>query len=428
MSTTEIGVAAGAGALVLAVLVATRLWRRNVLRRLHGVVLRLDATQHEPARRSRLERTLTALERASQAGMARVDDANVRVQRVEVALDHVAIAVVVYDDDGILVHRNRHAALLLADEATGVGTLLDDLARAAIAGERQQHEVTIETAETTRSLSVTVEPMDDGWRGIGAVAVIEDVSEQRRSDAARRDFVADVGRELRAPIGALGALAETIAEDGDAAVNRRLAARLRHEAGRVGRAIDELIDLTGMEANDPPHREALAVHTLVAQALARVRSLADERAVRLEVAEIPRRLTLPCDRRQLVGAVANLLDNAVRHSHRGGAVELEVVTTPTTLDLVVRDHGPGLALAEQARVFERFYRLGREGSGAGLGLTIVRRVAEAHGGDVLVESRPGHGAAFTLRLPVRVGAAPAPADGDADTGGSAPDDAISRAG
>jgi two-component system sensor histidine kinase SenX3 len=219
--------------------------------------------------------------------------------------------------------------------------------------------------------------------------------------------VANVSHELKTPVGALGLLAETLADEEDAAVIRRLAHRMQAEAMRVGRTIHDLLDLSRLESEESPEREPVAVHLAVGQAVEQVRGAAEARGVVLEVADIGRRITVPGDRRQLVSAVYNLLDNAVKYSEPASSVHLRCATNGDWVELSVQDHGIGIPTRDYERIFERFYRVdrarSRETGGTGLGLAIVRHVATNHGGRISVTSREGEGSTFFLRLPAGPG-------------------------
>jgi two-component system sensor histidine kinase SenX3 len=223
----------------------------------------------------------------------------------------------------------------------------------------------------------------------------------------RRDFVANISHELKTPVGALSLLAETISSETDASVIRRLAERMQDESMRVGRTIDDLLELSRIEAEEAPRREPVPVHLAVAEAADRVAPAAEQREISIAVAEPPHRLTVLGDRRQLVSAVYNLLDNAVKYSDAGSTVEVVTVTNGAWVELAVRDHGDGIPVRDLERIFERFYRVdrarSRETGGTGLGLAIVRHVANNHKGEVRVTSREGEGSTFTLRLPAGPG-------------------------
>jgi two-component system sensor histidine kinase SenX3 len=215
--------------------------------------------------------------------------------------------------------------------------------------------------------------------------------------------VANVSHELKTPVGALALLAETLAEEDDPAVSRRLSRRMQIEASRVGRVIEDLLDLSRLEAEESPVREPVALHLVIGQAIEQVRPVAELRHIGLDVAQISGRLRVVGDRRQLVSAVFNLLENAVKYSDKGTAVEVTCTTDGREISIAVRDHGIGIPTRDLERIFERFYRVdrsrGRDTGGTGLGLAIVRHVTTNHGGRVDVDSREGEGSTFTIILP-----------------------------
>jgi two-component system sensor histidine kinase SenX3 len=258
---------------------------------------------------------------------------------------------------------------------------------------------------------VTASPLDDERRTVGALGIIEDVSERRRLEAVRRDFVANISHELKTPVGALGLLAETLLAEDDADVSRRLAERMLTEAFRVGRTIDDLLALSRIEAEEAPLREPVPVHLVVAEAVERMRPAAEQQGIDVRVAEPRRTLTIMGDRRQLVSALYNLLDNAVKYSDAGSSVDVRVSvsTDGGRVAIEVEDHGIGIPTRDHERIFERFYRVdrgrSRDTGGTGLGLAIVRHVAGNHGGEVRIASREGEGSTFTLVLPAGPSAA-----------------------
>ncbi|MGH3369910.1 MAG: sensor histidine kinase, partial [Nocardioidaceae bacterium] len=243
--------------------------------------------------------------------------------------------------------------------------------------------------------------------GGGGAVVVEDLSERRRLDAVRRDFVANVSHELKTPVAALGLLAETLTAEDDPNVVQRLAARMQDEAFRVARIIEDLLDLSRLEAEETNRYEPVRLHAVVAAAVEQVRPAASVRPVGLEVADVPTTWTVLGDHRQLVSALANLLENAVKYSDPGSVVVVAAATVGAMFELAVRDRGVGIPSRDLGRIFERFYRVdrgrGRDTGGTGLGLSIVRHVASNHGGEILVESVEGEGSCFTLRVPAQPG-------------------------
>ena len=325
--------------------------------------------------------------------------------RLSAALNVLVSGVVVCDEHGDEVYRNL--------AASGFGARLGDvLAERAVAdlletarrGECAEHSLEL-FSPVRRNLMIRAFPISSLDRPLGAVAVIEDISERRRLDAIRSDFVANVSHELKTPVGALSLLAETLDGEDDPEVVARLSVRVAAEAERLGRIIDDLLDLSRIEANERPRFEPVAVGRLVGDAVEPIRPAARARDIELHVEPVPPRLTIIGDRRDLLSAITNLVDNAVKYSEPGSPVLVRVGAGPEAVRIDVIDKGIGIPRRDRERIFERFYRVDRARSrltgGTGLGLSIVRHVAANHGGDVQVESEEGEGSTFTLLLPAQ---------------------------
>jgi two-component system sensor histidine kinase SenX3 len=334
------------------------------------------------------------------------DDFRLADIRLERALDEVKSGIVVCDALGAVVARNA-VALAFVDARHGealVEAAVHDLITAALRGHRGDRDLQIH-GPPPRSLQVRAAPLLSGAELVGAIAVIHDVTEQKRIDAVRRDFVANVSHELKTPIGALALLAETLADEHDAAVARRLSERLRDESFRVSHIVDDLLALSRIEGDGSPMTERVVLSSVVDEAVARVAPVAERRAVDIDVGEIDERIELLGDRSQLTSALFNLLDNAVKYSEPSSTIEVWIDETRQAIALHVRDHGIGIPTRDLERVFERFYRVdkarSRDTGGTGLGLSIVRHVVQNHGGEVSVVSREGEGSTFTIMLPRR---------------------------
>jgi two-component system sensor histidine kinase SenX3 len=402
--------AAALAGVAVAVVLLLAWWRsrRAVVRRLELVLARLEEGAVEETHGHGVERTLGRLERAVDHRLLRIDDVAVTAERMAEALEAIPQGVVICDQHSRVVHRNGAAGLYVGarhGEAL-VEAAIFELLHAALEGAEERRTLEL-YGPPRRTLVVWAVPLDDGRRTVGAVAIIDDVSERRRLEAMRRDFVANISHELKTPVGALSLLAETIGLEDDPAIIQRLAERMQAESLRVGRTIDDLLELSRIEAEEAPRREPVPVHLAVAEAVDRVGPAAEQRGIAIAVDEPPHRLTVLGDRRQLVSAVYNLLDNAVKYSDSGSAIEVTTTTNGSTVELSVRDHGDGIPLRDLERIFERFYRVdrarSRETGGTGLGLAIVRHVANNHKGEVRVQSREGEGSTFTLRLPAGPG-------------------------
>jgi two-component system sensor histidine kinase SenX3 len=399
---TPWAIAAGAGLLLLITWIVAFRRRRALSRRLASVAARLDGGPAVGA--GSMEDVLHRLEQAAETAGERAYDLEAVSERLAKAIDTLPNGVVVCDEDGEVTYRNERAEAFTGTrhgEALAQQATLESLA-AALGGSGGTRTVDL-FGPPRRNLRITTAPLIGDHRTIGAVAVIEDVSEGRRLEAVRRDFVANVSHELKTPVGALALLAETLADEDDQAVTRRLARRMQIEAARVGRIIADLLDLSRLEAEEAPVREPVALHLVVGQAAEQVRPAAELRGITIAVGEVPTRLRALADRRQLVSAVFNLLENAVKYSEKGATIDVTTTTDGKEIAIAVRDHGIGIPTRDLERIFERFYRVdrsrGRDTGGTGLGLAIVRHVATNHGGRVDVESAEGQGSTFTLHLP-----------------------------
>jgi two-component system, OmpR family, sensor histidine kinase SenX3 len=347
--------------------------------------------------------TLREAERAAADARRRADALETECRLLKGAIEALPLGVAVADRAGGLLHHNRPVAELGDVHPSDV--LVSSAVRDMLDGARSQGRQTRTLdlhGPPPRTIVVTAEPIDDG-SAAGAVAVVEDVTDRRRLEAVRRDFVANVSHELRTPIGALAVLAETLASETDLTASRRLAGHILAETERMARTIEDFLDLSRVEAQGTQDHSPVSVGAVVAAAVTRVSPAAARHEVGVEVAAVPDGLTVPGNETQLVSAVANLLDNAVKYSERGGGAQLGVRTDGGFTEIVVTDHGVGIPARDLSRIFERFYRVdrarSRETGGTGLGLAIVRHVATNHGGEVLVESREGEGSTFTLRIP-----------------------------
>jgi len=402
---------------LLASSLGRRSGRRGIAQRLSAIGSRLAADP--PHDDGSVETALTFLEQVTGAATEAVSESSADAIRLRRSLDTLQLGVVLCEESGAVVYQNTRANALMS------GRMGDAIAAQAVTdllGEAWRDTEAERTVDLygppRRTLVIRARIIDDGRRPLGVIAVIEDVSDRRRLEEVRRDFVANVSHELKTPMGALGLLAETLITEQDPDVAKRLADRIHHEAFRVSRIIDDLLDLTRIEAESAPPREPLPAGLLMAEASERVRSAAEAASILLEVIEPTEEITVVADRRQIVSAIQALLENAVTYSPEGAVVTLraamqeelipgsdgEEATSRSLVRLSVQDHGVGIPAKDLDRIFERFYRvdLGRSRAtgGTGLGLSIVRHVATNHQGTVEVDSREGEGSTFTLVIPL----------------------------
>lgn len=360
-----------------------------------------------------LARSRRQRERAeSDAAAARLD-----LRRLRAVLDELETGIVVCDRGGEVVARNRAAAAFAAarHEEALVSRAVAELLERARAGEAGAQSVELAT-HPRRAYHVEAAPVveaGDGpepgagavlWTGavLGAVACVYDITDQQRTDAVRRDFVANLSHELKTPVGALSLLAEALGAESSAG-DEALVDRIREEAQRVARTIDDLMVLSYVEG-EAPLDEPVDVGAVVAGAVERISEAAGQRRVEVRAPDPAPSAPMRGSPVQLESAVFNLLDNAVKFSEPGGTVELEVARHDGGVTVSVRDRGIGIPRPEQDRIFERFYRVDKARSrltgGTGLGLAIVRHAVLNHGGRLEVDSREGEGSTFTIHLPL----------------------------
>ncbi len=266
----------------------------------------------------------------------------------------------------------------------------------------------------------------EGGQGHGAVIVLHDLTEIRRLENIRRDFVANVSHELRTPVASIRAMAETLlmgAKDDPESAQQFLETMLK-ETERLSSLLDDLLELARIEAGRRELRKVdLNVRELVETVLNKLRPHAERKQLNVTV-DVPDNLTLCADPDAMQQILVNLLDNAIKYTPNGGSVTVNGVleywsdgvlksrqsqhsNTPTlqhSIRLTVSDTGVGIPREHLPRIFERFYRVdkarSREMGGTGLGLSIVKHLVEAQGGQVTVESEVGKGSTFTVLLPL----------------------------
>jgi two-component system sensor histidine kinase SenX3 len=408
---TAIAVGAGGGAfllLLLLLLVRAGRRRRAMSRRLASIAARLEG----PGDTTGDDRDeVGRLERLAESAVFRLSDADAEAGRLAGALDAVSDGVVVCDEQGEVVFANEAADRLGPMGVDGAGPLsaamVEALRAAMSGGDVPPVTRTVDVlGPPRRTVRVSGRALDDGRRVVGAVAVAQDVSEQRRLEVQRRDFLTNVTAELKAPVGALGLLAGTIVAEDDPVLTRRLAARLERDALAVGRVVDDLGELSRLDDEAVPDRHTVAVDLIVAQAVEEARAVLPHRTVVVDTAGAPAGLAVTGDRRQLVSALRHLVHNGLTFSDRD--VRVVVTASPGWAEIAVVDTGTGIPDGDLDRIFECFFRGGaarrRAAGGTGVGLAIVARVAGAHGGDVVVSSEESKGSTFTLRLPAGAGA------------------------
>jgi two-component system sensor histidine kinase SenX3 len=311
-------------------------------------------------------------------------------------------ALVVGPDDTVLkASAPAHALGIVRGSSVAMDELLELVRQVRRDGQIRESEFVL-PQRRGRALHVAARVAPLGSRLI--LVLVEDRTRERRVEAIRRDFVANVSHELKTPVGALTLLAEAVAEAADdPEAVQRFSARMRTESERLTRLVQQIIELSRLQGDDPLDESApIAVDAVVERALDRIRVDASTKGVELTFGGV-HGLQVAGDAEQLIVALGNLVENAVVYSPEGTSVGVAAAERDGLVEIAVTDHGVGIPADELERIFERFYRVdparARTTGGTGLGLSIVKHVAATHGGEVRVWSVEGEGSTFTLALP-----------------------------
>jgi two-component system phosphate regulon sensor histidine kinase PhoR len=336
-------------------------------------------------------------------------------QRMESVLGSMFEGVLAVDGEENIILLNREAKRMLAvDQIDVLGRPLREVVRhpeliqAVTKASHDQQPVTNEfvTARTPRRvLSFRVTPLP-GEQADGLTIVLEDITERRQLETMRRDFVANVSHELKTPLTAIKAYAETLRLGAvhDSAHCGQFLEQIETQADRLHQLILDLLHLSRVESGSISFEiQEFNLAELCQQCIQLLSEEASRRQVDLIVADIPRSIVLNADREAIRAIIDNLLVNAIRYTPAKGQVHLRCVKAKGWVTLEVKDTGIGIEREHHERIFERFYRVDRARSrdlgGTGLGLSIVKHLAQSFGGSVELESELGKGSTFRVRLP-----------------------------
>jgi two-component system phosphate regulon sensor histidine kinase PhoR len=331
--------------------------------------------------------------------------------RMEAILSSMVEGVLVVDEQGRLQLVNDAARRLLKLEREATARPYVEAIRhpgivaqigRALAGEPPDTLELSLTLDVSRILVARVTPVVATGRG--AVLVMHDITDLRKADQIRRDFVANVSHELRTPLTALKGYAEALMDEpDDADARERFLAIIHRQASRMEGLVKDLLRLARLDAGQETLELAPCdVESVIASVLTDVDQAAAGKHQRLETDVAPDARVLTADPAKLHDVLRNLVENAVNYTPEGGSVRVEASHSDGWFHLIVRDTGPGIPPEDLTRVFERFYRVDKSRArpgGTGLGLAIVKHLVQVMGGTVAADNEPGGGARFTVQLP-----------------------------
>jgi len=333
--------------------------------------------------------------------------------RMEAILASMIEGVLVVDEQGRLQLVNDAARRILKLESGSINHsyveairhpgIVDHIRRALTGEDPEGLELSV-TRDTTRTLVARVAPVVAAGRG--AVLVLHDITELRKADLVRRDFVANVSHELRTPLTAIKGYAEALLDDPeDADAREKFLDIIHRHATRMERLVKDLLRLARLDAGqETVELVPCDVESLLRGIANDYEPIAAQKQQTIETKVSPEAKTLTADATKLHDIARNLIENAVNYTPDGGAIDVAAAVIDGRFVLTVSDTGHGIAPDDLARVFERFYRVDKSRTrpgGTGLGLSIVKHLVHVLGGDVAASNQPGGGALFTVTLPIR---------------------------
>jgi len=381
------------------VFIYSKFRRRTLNQRIVSISSRLGFQSDKESKN--IEISLAELESAVDKVSILIADSSADSLRLRKAFDCLPAGIIILDERLDEVFRNAAVVEITKDLAIEafVGKLINEIKL-----ERFENSELFEAFGPPKKIfEARLFRIINASRLIGSLIYIEDITEKKLLEEVRRDFVANVSHELKTPMAALGILAETISQENDIELIKPLVARIQTEAFRAGKIIDDLLDLSRIEVGGTALFEPVDLSLVMAEAVERVRYLAEKKDVKLSFEE-PGEIKVMGNRRDLVSVFYNLLDNAIKYSESGKEVRFYTELHDDKIVINVSDKGIGIPAKDLSRIFERFYRVdpgrSRESGGTGLGLAIVKHVVQNHSGQVSVSSREGEGSCFTITFPV----------------------------
>ena len=350
----------------------------------------------------------------------RVDEITQEKETLRTVLGGMSDGVMVVDAQGTIILVNRVVEELLQRPSDLSGKtpvevirnaeLQEGFAQVLAKGETFSMELSVATPEAERIFDVTIARLVLQDRTGGAVAVFHDITEFKRVEKMRKDFVANVSHELRTPLTAIKGYAETLCHEGvaDAPKAESFAQIILKHANRLSVLVQDLLSLTRLESQSTPIlKDEIDLRKVVDSAVLVVKPSAETKNLKIQTESVPEKTMVWADGNQIGQAFVNLLDNAVKYTPERGTVTVSVMDAGNEVHITVADTGIGIPREHLNRIFERFYRVdknrSRELGGTGLGLSIVKHIIQSHGGRLWVHSELEGGSAFSFSLPKKPG-------------------------
>ena len=380
----------------------------------------------------------TALDDMRRQVQIHIGQITLEKSRLEAVLTSITEAILVTDQNGRILMSNRTFENLFGVSDASEGRMPIELVRHRDV--QDAIEQTLKTGQVMfldlirsdgreRHFDVQVAPILQDDHTTGSVTIFYDITELRRLERIRKDFVANVSHELRTPLTTIKGCASTLADGAlnDREASRRFVQMINTHADRLHNLVEDILDLSRIESGALPLETGVyPVNEVVNSVVGQIRPLAKEKTLDIEI-DIKENVQVQCDRKLIEQALLNLLDNAVKYTPEGGKIRIQTrdfkraenvdenrrnglkevgnaaKIRTRRIALEVKDTGIGVPLSDMDRIFERFYRVdkgrARAMGGTGLGLSIVRHIMDAHGERVYVESEQGKGSTFGLTLP-----------------------------
>jgi two-component system phosphate regulon sensor histidine kinase PhoR len=370
----------------------------------------------QPGGPAELDRMARAVNRLADRLVAAMEETGRERGRLGAILDSMAEGVMVVDQDGGVEFANPTSLFLLGyanpfKPGSHLSSLnnnfeLNEIAtRCAETGEPRQAQIDVRTSG--RFIQALATPMTDRDGERKSVLILTDLTDVRKTEITRREFVSNASHELRTPIAAIKAAAETLQRGAaeDPAARKDFLERILGDTTRMEAMVQEMLELSRLESGQTPlHITPVAPAAFLDDVCKRFTPLAEKSHSHISVLAKDGAPTISVDRMKFEQVFANLVTNALNAMPDGGTIRIEAgesTDDPRRVVFTVADNGPGISQAHLPHIFERFYKVdsSRSAGGTGLGLAIAKHIVQAHGGDISVQSRPGSGTKFKVSMP-----------------------------